>query len=173
LIFVTVGNAVQGFNRLMEAVEKANREGAFGEDVLVQYGHSTVVPTGCRSRQFLAREEFRMLVWDASLIITHAGAGTIGQCIKAGKRPLVVPRLKAYGELVNDHQIELVRQLESLGRIYAVHNLQSLPDVVRLARSLGARQAVSGTDSPVLCIVREYLEIICKEHSRAGEVKPG
>jgi UDP-N-acetylglucosamine transferase subunit ALG13 len=157
----------------MEAVERANREGVFGEDVVVQYGHSIVVPTGCRSHQFLAREEFRMLVREASLIITHAGAGTIGQCFKAGKRPIVVPRLKAYGEHVNDHQMELVRQLECLGRVYAVHDLQSLPDVVRTAKALGASQAVFGMDSQVLCTVREYLETLCKEQRHEGKVKTG
>lgn len=171
MIFVTVGNAVQGFDRLMEAVERANREGILGEEVVVQYGHSTVAPRGCRSIPFLTRDEFRTLIEDASLIITHAGAGTIGQCFKAGKKPLVVPRRKAYGEHVNDHQIELVRELESQGRVYAVHDLRSLPDIVRMARALGTRQSASGAEPRVLHIVRSYLENLCNERRHPTKVK--
>jgi UDP-N-acetylglucosamine transferase subunit ALG13 len=142
LIFVTVGNATQGFDRILEAVEKVREEGGFKEDVVVQYGHSNFIPRGCRSRSFFTREEFLKLIMDASLVITHGGAGTIGLCLKAGKKPLVVPRVKVFGEHVNDHQIELARELESQGRIYAVYDVCLLSNAVQTAMWSRAVQPV-------------------------------
>ncbi|GAB4369601.1 MAG: PssE/Cps14G family polysaccharide biosynthesis glycosyltransferase [Deltaproteobacteria bacterium] len=158
MIFVAVGTTLQGFDRLMKAVEEMRKSGQLKGEVIVQHGHSSVVPAGCRSVPFVGREEFDRLIRDASLVITHAGAGAVGKCLLAGKKPVVVPRLKLYGEHVNDHQIELVRELDTRGRIYAVYDLDRLAEVVRTALEQGGNQPSSSGGSRVARIIGDYLD---------------
>ena len=158
LIVVTVGNTVQGFDRLMRAIEEMRNTVLKGEDVFVQYGNSRIVPSNCMAVAFVSRDEFDRLIREASLVITHGGAGSIGKCLLAGKKPVVVPRRKAFGEHVNDHQFELVRKLEGQGRIYTVYDIASLPDVVWSAREQGGPQPPAIGGSGVAAIVKDYLD---------------
>jgi exopolysaccharide biosynthesis glucuronosyltransferase PssE len=158
LIFVTVGNTRQGFDRLMKAVEGLKAAGLIEGEVLVQYGHSSHVPGNCTCVPFLDREEYRTAVEKASLVISHAGAGAIGACLQAGKKPVIVPREKAYGEHVNDHQIEIAKELGSAGRIYAVFEIEDLPSVVRSALQCGTGQSVSTAELRICGIVSAYLD---------------
>lgn len=47
----------------------------------------------------------------ADAVVCHAGSGTIRDALRAGHRPIVVPRLQRHGEHVNDHQLELTSAL--------------------------------------------------------------
>jgi UDP-N-acetylglucosamine transferase subunit ALG13 len=158
LILATVGNTEQGFDRLMRAVEEMISSVPNHEDVFIQYGNSRVVPSNCRAVAFVSRDEFDQLILQASLVITHGGAGSIGKCLLSGKRPVVVPRRKAFGEHVNDHQLELVRELESQGRIYAVYDIACLPGAVREARERGATQPLASSESGVSVLVKKFLD---------------
>ena len=84
----------------------------------------------------------------------------------AGKKPVVVPRRKAFGEHVNDHQLELARELESLGRVYVVYDLACLPDAIQQAREQGAAQPRMSTNSGVGVLVKEYLDRLAEENDK-------
>ena len=44
------------------------------------------------------------------------------------KKPLlVIPRLKKYGEVVNNHQVAIARKFEKLGHILSAYNVEELP----------------------------------------------
>jgi len=163
LILATVGNTVQGFDRLMRAVEEMGSSVLKGEDVFVQFGNSRIVPSNCRAVALVSRDEFDRLIREASLVITHGGAGSIGKCLHAGKKPVVIPRRKAFGEHVNDHQLELVRELDGQGRIFAVYDIARLPDAVREARGRGATQPTTSSDSRVSALVKEFLDRLADE----------
>ncbi len=92
MILVTVGNATQGFPRLLDAVDRIAGEGAFGGDaILVQSGHTRDFrPRHCPHQAFFPMEEFIALVHEASLVIAHAGAGTLFHVFGAGKIPVVM-----------------------------------------------------------------------------------
>ena len=166
LILVTVGNTGQGFDRLMRAVEEMSSSTLNHEDVFVQYGNSRVIPSNCETAAFVPRDEFDKLILQASLVITHGGAGSIGKCLLSGKKPVVVPRRKAFGEHVNDHQLELARELESLGRVYVVYDLACLPDAIQQAREQGAAQPRMSTNSGVGVLVKEYLDRLAEENDK-------
>lgn len=143
----------------MDAVAAAVASGALPGEVLVQYGHATRPPAGCRSVPFLSREEFREAVAAAGVVVAHAGAGSLGACLAAGKRPVAVPRLARFGEIVNDHQLELARALAAQGRIVPVYDVEELPEALRRAREdrLPAGWAAGGeaARSRVAALLRE------------------
>ena len=158
LIFVTVGNTVHGFDRLMAAIDTMATGEFLGETVFVQYGHSGLIPRGCTCVQSVSREVFRERIAEASMVITHGGAGSIGCCFQAGKKPIVVPRRKSFGEVVDDHQVDLVRVLAEQGRVYPVFDVAGLPSVVHTAKQMGAVQGTTPGKSSVGNIVKDFLD---------------
>jgi beta-1,4-N-acetylglucosaminyltransferase len=136
LVFVTVGNATQGFKRLLETVDRLAGEGFFkGEVVLIQSGNNPDFrPFRCKHEPFLSMEEFQARIREADLIISHAGAGTLFHVLQAGKVPVVMPRRKKYGEHVDNHQVELVKALAAEGRMIPAYEPQDLPRAITEAR---------------------------------------
>lgn len=136
MIFVTVGNATEGFRRLLDAVDRMAGQGAFGnESVFMQTGNNPDFrPTHCRHEPFMSMEEFVSRVREATLVICHAGVGTLFHVLSTGKVPVVVPRRKQYGEHVDDHQLELVQALAPEGRVIPVLESEDLPEAIAKAR---------------------------------------
>jgi UDP-N-acetylglucosamine transferase subunit ALG13 len=135
MIFVTVGNATQPFVRLLRAVDGLAGQGFFrDEEVVIQARHvGGFVPEHCRLVPVLSEGEYRVHVNEASLVICHAGAGSLYHAFAAGKVPVVMPRRKSLGEHVED-QYAFVEALNAGGRISAAFEPEELPEAIRLAR---------------------------------------
>lgn len=113
--FVSVGNAKQPFNRLLDAVLRIIPN--LPRPVIVQHGHSPFLATDCIARPFVETAEFSHFVAEAQLLILHAGAGSVIHAIQAGKIPVVMPRRAKYREHVDDHQLEFSRALAAAGKV--------------------------------------------------------
>jgi UDP-N-acetylglucosamine transferase subunit ALG13 len=48
---------------------------------------------------------------------------------------LVMPRLRRYGEVVNDHQLDIARKFEQLGYLLAAYEVMELPDKIEKLKS--------------------------------------
>lgn len=114
MIFVTVGSQKFQFNRLLEAVDSLKTE----EMIFAQIGYSDYKPKNYNYRKFLDRDEFIAVMSEADIVITHGGTGVIINAIKKGKKVIAAPRLKRYGEHIDDHQIQLLKQFKELDMIY-------------------------------------------------------
>jgi UDP-N-acetylglucosamine transferase subunit ALG13 len=81
-------------------------------DVLWQVGSTVVdmMPAGARAQ--VPAAEMRQAMAEADVVISHAGVGSALAAMQAGKRALYVPRRRAFGEHVDDHQVEMARELE-------------------------------------------------------------
>jgi UDP-N-acetylglucosamine transferase subunit ALG13 len=66
------------------------------------------------------------MVGEASIVISHAGVGTILMCVRQGKRPIVMPRRADRGEQANDHQVELAERLTREGLVFVAHDANEL-----------------------------------------------
>lgn len=56
---------------------------------------------------------------EADVIVTHAGVGSALAAIRAGHRAVYVPRRARHGEHVDDHQVEMARELDRRGLVLA------------------------------------------------------
>jgi UDP-N-acetylglucosamine transferase subunit ALG13 len=52
-----------------------------------------------------------------------------------GKRVIAVPRLPQFKEYFDDHQVELVSELENMGLILGVYDISRLDDTIKKAGS--------------------------------------
>ncbi len=140
MIFVTVGSSQFPFDRLLRAVDELTVD----EELVVQHGSSSVRPRGARCTDFLPFADLAAHVRDSRLIVCHAGIGSVLMALTAGKRPIVVPRRRLFGETTDDHQVESARRLEEAGFVTVVENPQELPAALGDARAAIPTSAENG-----------------------------
>ena len=134
MIFVTVGSQKFQFNRLLKKIDELVEKNIINDEVFAQVGVSTYKPQNYKYVDFLSQEEFKKKVIDCDLIITHAGTGVIVNAIKMGKKVIGIPRLKIYGEHVDDHQIQLIEQFEKLNYIEGCYDIDYLENSIIKAK---------------------------------------
>lgn len=125
MIVVTVGTNEAPFDRLLRALDDRSRS-ADDEELLVQHGPSAVRPAGATCVDFLPYDELVAAIERARLVVMHAGVGSIMTALASGKRPIVVPRLRRFGEAVDDHQVALGHRLDADGLVTCVETEQEL-----------------------------------------------
>lgn len=123
-IFITLGSQKFQFNRLLKAVDELCEQGIVNaEDVFAQIGYSDYIPKDFNYKKFLDRTEFSNEMEKSDIIITHGGTGAIIGAVKKGKKVIAVPRLAKYGEHVDDHQLQLIKQFKDLNLIYPCEDM--------------------------------------------------
>jgi UDP-N-acetylglucosamine transferase subunit ALG13 len=91
----------------------------------VQTGTSAV-PRLAEHRQYLGHAEMEAMVREAAVVVCHGGPGTIMLASTLGKRPIVVPRRKRYGEHVDDHQGAFTERVAAEGAIVLARTEEEL-----------------------------------------------
>lgn len=146
MIFLTVGTQFP-FDRLVEAIDKIADDNIIEEDIFAQTGESLYKPRNFKTTVSLNKPIFDDYINKASKVISHAGMGTITAALEYQKPLLVVPRLKKYGEVVNDHQVAICRKFEQLGHLLVAYDTKALPKKLQELKTFMPRlrksQAVS------------------------------
>lgn len=158
MIFVTVGTQLH-FDRLVRAVDQW--AGARGiPDVFAQVGPSDHQFQHIQAKQFVEPTDFRKRVEMASVVIAHAGMGSIITALELGKRIIVMPRQASLGEHRNDHQVATVKKFAQQGRIEVAFNEQELIDKLDHLEALDEVDRLSSQASQYLIeSIRAFIEI--------------
>ncbi len=135
MIFVTLGTQKFQMNRLVKAIDELSEKGIVKDEFLIQTGASTYKPKHCKYVDFMDQKEYAENINKCSLLITHAGVGTIITGKNAGKPVIVVPRLNKYGEHVDDHQKEIADAFSNKGCVLSCENVEELPAFIEKAKS--------------------------------------
>lgn len=146
MIFVTLGSQKFQFNRLLQKLDELVESGVIQEEIFAQTGYSDYKPRNFTYKSFLNRDEFAAAQEKADLVITHGGTGAIIGAVKKGKKVLAVPRLAKYGEHVDDHQIQLLKQFDGMGIIEACYEVDDLGQCLIVAKGKEYREYVSRTE---------------------------
>jgi UDP-N-acetylglucosamine transferase subunit ALG13 len=139
-----MGMEVHPFDRLARAVDELARTGAAGEEILLQLGACTYEPRHARFQRYLSFGEVCEQIDRASVVITHAGAGSTLVCIQRGKFPVIVPRRAELGEHVDGHQLPFATKLSQGGLGVVVDELQGLAEAISIARGRTTRSGLAG-----------------------------
>ncbi len=105
MIYVTVGNHDQPFDRLIIAMDSIFRK--LEEPAIMQTGVSGYAPGHAKSRNFFSYDTAEELIKTADIVVAHAGIGTMISARRWGTPLVVCPRRKMYSEHFNDHQMEI------------------------------------------------------------------
>lgn len=156
MILVTVGTELP-FDRLVRAVDLwAHETGR--SDVLAQVGQNAWRPSHLPAVEFLAPAEFNRCFAQASLIISHAGMGTILSALRFKKPILVMPRRAALGEQRNDHQMATAQQLLALGKINVAFDEHELRQRLQALDTIEVRDHTGMfASSSLIAAVRDFI----------------
>lgn len=161
MIFITTGSRSFQFNRLLKAVDEAIELGLIKDKVFAQIGDSDYKIKNYKFSAFLNHDEFNEKIGEAEIVLTHGGTGVIVNSVKAGKKVIAVPRLKEFGEVVDDHQIELVKAFDNLGIITPCFDCtpQSISKAISIAKQKEVKPYISNTKN-VLDSIEDFIDPI-------------
>jgi UDP-N-acetylglucosamine transferase subunit ALG13 len=151
LIFATVGSHPSfKFDRLLRALESVKTD-----DLVVQYGPGDPPANARRAERWMPFEEILAQMARASCVVSHGGVGTILCAVRAGRVPVVLPRLRRFAETVDDHQLELARALAETDRVILVEDATELADAIGRAPAPGSATDLGGAE--LIAAVRREL----------------
>lgn len=156
MILVLLGTQNNSFNRLLEAIQKSIEKKVINDEVIVQAGFTKFESKEMKIFKLIDKKELSKLQDKADLIITHGGVGSIISSLEKGKKVIVVPRLKKYGEHVNDHQIQIAERFEKNGYVKCIIDLKDLDNIIKSMKSFIPRKYESG-NKKILLIIENYI----------------
>jgi UDP-N-acetylglucosamine transferase subunit ALG13 len=140
LVLALTGTDHHPFDRMVQWIDAAAAR-HHGAHFLVQHG-ATRPPRVAEGHDFLAHERLAELLAEASVVVCHAGPGTITDAREAGHVPLCMPRDPRLGEHVDDHQQRFATLVGGVGVVRDIRSLTEFED--ELDAALAAAPHVGG-----------------------------
>ena len=160
MIFVTLGTQDKPFERLIKAVEKQVELGNITQEVIVQSGCTKYKSDKLKIIPYMTIDELNKHLNDASLIITHAGVGTIIQALEIGKTVIAAARKKEFGEHVGDHQQQFLDNFSSKGYIIPLLNFDKLDEVIKQAENFKPNKFESNNSNFITSTIQEINNLL-------------
>lgn len=141
MIFVSLGTQDKPFNRIIDYIIslKENLKELQGEKIIIQLGQTKLLKSENERIEkleniiiydMLKPEKMKDIIKDSDIIITHAGVGTIMECLEMYKEIIVVPRKVENLEHVNNHQEEIAFEMEQKGFLTKVDTYEELENKI-------------------------------------------
>lgn len=157
MILVLLGTQNNSFSRLLEEIEKCINEKKIEEEVIVQAGYTNFTSNNMKIFDFISKNQMYELMLKARIIISHGGVGSILTGVKLGKKVIAAPRLKEYGEHVNDHQLQIVKNFDSKGFIIGLYDINNLEQALKKIESFSPKKFESNTQN-IINIISDYID---------------
>jgi UDP-N-acetylglucosamine transferase subunit ALG13 len=113
-LFVVCGTSEFPFDRLVRWARECSTEAGPDARFVVQHGAATpaLLSDDVTAFAYCTREEYSAHLDEADAIVGHAGLGLVLDVLHTGLPAAFVPRLRRFGEHVDDHQLEIARALD-------------------------------------------------------------
>ena len=128
MIFVAVGS-LYPFDRLIQACDRIAADNQ-DQQWRAQIHEGEYLPKHMDYERFMDKSEFDGAIADADFLVGHAGMGLINDALTHQKPLLVVPRLRAEGEHVNDHQIAGAELFRAGGHVLVADSPSDVNDML-------------------------------------------
>jgi len=113
----------KGFDRLLKKMDEI--ASTLGEEMVMQIGHTSYRPQNAKWFDFTTEAGIKEWCKKARVVVTQP-AMSILDAQEQGVPVIVVPRLKRYDEVIDDHQLDFARELEKEGKVIAVYDVDKL-----------------------------------------------
>ena len=159
MILVLLGTQNNSFHRLLEEIEKNIKDGTIKEEVIVQAGYTKFQSHRMRIIDLMSKEQLEQFQDEADLIITHGGVGSIISSIEKGKKVIAVPRMHEYGEHVNNHQKEIVKDFNDKGYIIGIEKVEDLKQAIIKSKDFEPKKYQTNNEK-MLKIIENFIDNI-------------
>ena len=159
MILVLLGTQNNSFHRLLEEIEENIKDGTIKEDVIVQAGYTKFQTHRMRIIDLMSKEQLEKFQDEADLIITHGGVGSIISSIEKEKKVIAVPRMHEYGEHVNNHQKEIVKNFDEQGYIIGIEKVEDLKQAIIKSKDFEPKKYQPNNEK-MLKIIENFIDNI-------------
>ncbi|TAL48579.1 beta-1,4-galactosyltransferase [archaeon] len=155
MILLSIGNHTQQFDRLLTKMDNLVADGKI-KDVIAVIGNSPYEPKNYKWYRFVDYKKYTELEKKSSVVVVHAGVGSIMSALELGKPVVVVPRQAKFNEHIDDHQVYTAKELEKQGKVIAVYDISDLADAIKMAEKFKPKGMKD--KSTVLDIIKSKLD---------------
>ncbi len=157
MILIMLGTQNNSFHRILEEVDRLIDSNIIKEEVIAQTGYTKYKSRNIKTIDFMPNEELEKLEHQANYIITHGGVGSIISSIEKGKKVIAVPRLKQFGEHVNDHQLDIVQSFDKMGYIIGIASISQLEEAIKKIKTFQPKKYIQNTGN-IIKIISEFID---------------
>lgn len=130
MIFVSLGTQKFQFNRLLKELDYLVGEKKIENNIFAQIGYSDYQPKNYNYTQFMGIDNYKKIIEECDLVITHGGTGAIVSSLKKRKKIIACPRLKKYEEHVDNHQLEIVDKFMKKNYILSCIDMKNMENTI-------------------------------------------
>lgn len=137
LLFATVG-AILPFDRLCQHIVALKAKGHIPENVILQTGCTEVtypVIPGLSVVQELPFDQVQEILRRASIVVSHAGTGSLVTALGNGCRTVAIPRRVEHNDSYDNHQVEIAENFAARGLIQMAEDEATLAAALDRART--------------------------------------
>lgn len=106
--------------------------GKIDEKVIMQIGNTKYKPVNAEYFEFAEYSKIQKLNSDARIIVSHAGVGSILTAFEQKTHLIIFPRLKRYNEVVDDHQLQIAKELAENPNVTVVNDVEGLEEALKI-----------------------------------------
>ena len=157
MIVILLGTQKYSFHRLLEEVQRCIDNGTIKQEVIVQAGGTQFFSKEMKIFTLIEQNELEKLIEKADIIITHGGVGSIVNGVKLHKKVIAVPRYKKYGEVANDHQVQIINTFAKEGFIIGLNDVSELESALKEIENFKPKVLESNTEK-IINIIRDFIK---------------
>ena len=152
-----LGTQNNSFHRLLEKIEDLIHKQVIQEEVIVQAGGTKYESENMKIFDLIEKEKLQKYIKESNYVITHGGVGSILACLEFHKKVIAVPRLKQYGEHVNDHQVQIVENFNQQGYSIGIAGVEELETAIQKLKVFEPIAFKSNTQN-MINLIENYIE---------------
>ncbi|MGH3472834.1 MAG: sulfotransferase, partial [Nocardioidaceae bacterium] len=171
LVFVTVGSDHHRFDRLIDWMDSWLARPGVNVDCVLQIGTATRPRRGL-AVDYLDHTILEELLAKADLAVVQGGPMSIVESRRAGRRPIVVPRIARLAEVVDDHQVVFSSKLARQDLIDLAESEAGLHQALDRALEDPDRMVVVDDDTSAQQVARSVERFAQVADSVAGSKQP-
>lgn len=161
MILVLLGTQNNSFHRLLEEIEKNVENENIIEEVVVQAGYTKFEPKTTKQPikifNTIPKKDLDELIEQSNLVISHGGVGSMVTANQKGKKVIAVPRLKKFGEHVNDHQVETIEIFAQRGYVMPIKDVAELEQALKGINNFTPTKYQRDEKSNIIGIIEKFI----------------
>ncbi len=157
MILITLGTQDKSFVRILQKVDELIEKKVIKEEVIVQAGYTKYESKNMKIFDYVDKKKLEEYIEKSSFVITHAGVGTIFDCLKKNKKIIAIPRLSKYQEHNNDHQLQIVEEFSKDNFIIPVYEMDELEDAIAKIKDFKPNKYQSNNKNMVK-LIGDYID---------------
>ena len=153
MILIQLGTTKFQFTRPLSEIENLCEQGIINDKIIVQSGFTKYQSKHFEIIPLIETDKLNELIDKSTLVISHAGTGSVLGAIKKNKKTIAVARYQELGEHIDNHQLDLLDEFSKKGYLIPWYKEDNLIDILSKVKTFTPKPYISSKQKII-----EYLK---------------